>query len=177
MGLSEEDQEMRQQGRTARYVALMATAGQYSAAAALMLMTLHIALAGVLRAFTHPVEGAADLTGTYYMVTIIALPLARVHLTSGLLKAEALESYMSPPVRDLMSQAGRWLSVQVCGYVCVASIALAHDLTAHLAAVELSESQFAAWPAGWIPPLGLGLLTIALIGGAAPHVHGEEHGS
>lgn len=152
-----------------------ATVGQYCAAAALALMTLHIALAGLLRSvFDSPIEGASDLTGTYYMATVIALPLARVHQTTGLLKADALESYFSPRVRRVLTEASRWLCVMVCGYACIASIILARDLTHHAAAVELSESQFAAWPAAWIPPLGLALLAVALIAGPSPQSHAGD---
>src|SRR5688500_4265974 len=112
-----------------------ATVGQYCAAAALALMTCHIALAGLLRSvFDIPIDGASDLTATYYMASVIALPLARVHETAGLLKADALESYFSPRVRRVLTEASRWLCVAVCGYACIASIVLASDLTQHAAA-------------------------------------------
>lgn len=134
----------------------------------LAVMALHIVVDVLLTAlFAHPLTGTLEIVGHYYMVAIILLPLAALHIADQHISAEFFTQQASPRLRGI---------IDVASNVCLAGFSLivvwqgsliAWERTREAENIMVSQIFVYVWPSRWLVPLGFGLLALVALMKAA----------
>jgi len=135
----------------------------YLAAAALVLMMLHVSLdvAGKYF-FGRPIAGTAEVVAGYYMIAAVFLPLAHMELTNQPIVADLL--YRMAPER---ARFGLLVAAYVASFFLYALLAW-YSLGVAINSYEIGEYVVAfgkviVWPSKFFLPLGLAVACLALV--------------
>ncbi|MGE4337592.1 MAG: TRAP transporter small permease subunit [Pigmentiphaga sp.] len=125
------------------------------------LMALHV-LADICSRllFRRSLEAVTEVVSYYYMVGIIFLPLLSVRRSDSLMKAEILETFMSPRVI--------WILDAVFDIVLGLWFLLFTYITAEMALGKMDAREFvetttgilSVWPTRWFLPVGTGVAAL-----------------
>ena len=128
------------------------------------IMALHIVLDVVLTAlFARPLTGTLEIVGHYYMVSIILLPLAALHLADRQITADFFTARASAPLRRGMDVVS---NLCLAGFSCVIvwqSAIAAWQRTLETENIMVSQVFVYVWPSRWFVPLGFGLLALVAL--------------
>lgn len=133
----------------------------YLGAAALALMVAHISVDVVMRYFFNaPLTSTIEIVSAYYMVAVIALPLAYVHLRDDHIRVELFTTGLSPAQVRRMDTAVEVVLLLSFGAIAVLSFEEALAKTAMNEVWESGQGLIPVWPARWTLVIGFGLMTL-----------------
>lgn len=131
------------------------------AALALALMMIHVTIDVVMRyLFNAPLTGTIEVVSAYYMVAVIALPLAYVHYRDQHIRVELFTTGLSERrVRQLDTAVEALLLVMFTG-IAVLSFEEALAKTEANEVWEAGQGLIPVWPARWSLVIGFGLMAL-----------------
>ncbi|HBZ43612.1 MAG TPA: TRAP transporter small permease [Maritimibacter sp.] len=133
----------------------------YLGAAALALMVLHITIDVVMRYFFNsPLTSTIEIVSAYYMVAVIALPLAYVHLRNEHIRVELFTTGLSPTQVHRMDTAVEVLLLMSFAALAALSFEEALSKTAINEVWESGQGLIPVWPARWTLVIGFGFATL-----------------
>lgn len=135
------------------------------------LMVVHVVADVGLRYLSGvPLSGTTEIVSRYYMVTLIFLPIAFVHVTDQNICASLISDMLSPKSRILLDCLTSVL-MAIFG-VLLAWRAGAEALRATGINEQLQTAAYflPTWPSRWIPVLAMGLLVVVSCLGLAVNV-------
>ena len=126
-----------------------------------LIMALHIVVDILIRAFTSiSFEGTIEIASNYYMVAVIALPIAIVQRNKGHLIAEVFTQSLSERAKQGLEAGGNVLMVVFLSFIVWQSARDAIEATAYREYVELTYVFLYIWPTKWFVPVGFGLMAV-----------------
>lgn len=142
-------------------VARLTVWANWLAALALALMVIHITVDVVLRyLYSAPLTGTIEVVSAYYMVAVIALPLAYVHLRGQHIKVDLFTARLSPRrVRQLDWLVELLMLIMFTG-IAVLSFQEAIVKTRAGEVWEAGQGLLPVWPSRWSLAAGFGLMAL-----------------
>lgn len=127
----------------------------------MLVMALHVVGDTLIRAFSSiSLEGTIEIASNYYMVAILALPVAIVQRNKGHIVAEIFTQHMSNRGKLGLEAFGNILIVVFLAFIVWQSVLDAIEATANQEYVELTYAFLYVWPSKWFVPLGFGLMAL-----------------
>lgn len=131
------------------------------AALALLAMMLHVTADVAGKYFLNaPIPGTAEVVASYYMISVVFLPLAWLEVKNGPIVVELFFDMANPVLRRAMLLLGTLLSLAVYGLIAW----LSWQPAVHAWEIgEIVEGAWkvVVWPTKFLLPLGLGLACLA----------------
>jgi TRAP-type C4-dicarboxylate transport system permease small subunit len=142
-----------------RIISLLSVWSNRVAALALALMVIHISIDVMMRYFfSAPLTGTIEVVSAYYMVAVVAFPLAYVHLNDQHIRVELFTSGMSPATQKKIDTLVEVLLVIVFAVVAYVGFEEAISRTIANEVWEAGEGLIPVWPARWYLPIGFFLM-------------------
>lgn len=133
------------------------------AALALALMMLHVTADVIGKyAFNAPIPGTAEVVASYYMISVVFLPLAWLELKNGPIVVELFYEMGSDRAKHLMLALGTLLSLLFYGTIAWLSWAPA-VYAWQIGEIVEGAWKVTIWPTKFMLPVGLGLSCLALV--------------
>lgn len=133
------------------------------ASLALALMMLHVTADVIGKyVFNAPIPGTAEVVASYYMISVVFLPLAWLEVKNGPIVVELFYEMGSPRTKRGMVMLGTILSLVF--YAAIAWLSWAPAVHAwRIGEIVEGAWKVTIWPTKFFLPLGLGLACLALI--------------
>ena len=128
------------------------------------LMALHIVVDVTLTAlFTSPITGTLEVVGHYYMVSIILLPLAALHLSDQHITADFFTERAAPGLLRALDVLSNLCLAGFSAVIVWQGSVLAWQRTQEHENIMVSQLFVYVWPTRWLVPLGFGLLALVAL--------------
>lgn len=133
-------------------------------ALALAAMMLHVTADVIGKyVFNAPVPGTAEIVASYYMITVVFLPLAWLEVKNGPIVVELFFDMGSPAMKRALLAFAIILSILFYGVIAWLSWQPAIYAWQIGEIVAGGAWQVTIWPTKFLLPLGLGLACLALV--------------
>lgn len=153
---------------TPRLLGWVAKGLEFVALALMAVMALHIVLDVTLSAlFASPMTGTLEIVGHYYMVAIIILPLAALHLADQHISADLFTARAGPRIRRVIEVLSNLALAGFASVIVWKGVELACLRTSESEHIMVSQLFVYVWPSRWLVPVGFGLLALVALSRAA----------
>lgn len=133
------------------------------ASLALALMMLHVTADVIGKyVFNAPIPGTAEVVASYYMISVVFLPLAWLEVKNGPIVVELFYEMGSPRAKRTMVALGTLLSLIFYGVIAWLSWGPAVHAW-RIGEIVEGAWRVTIWPTKFFLPLGLGLACLALV--------------
>lgn len=147
--------------RRGSFVRRLAVWSNWLAALALALMVVHVTIDVVMRyLFSAPLTGTIEIVSAYYMVAVIAFPLAIVHYRDQHIRVELFTAGMSLRRQRQMDTAVEVLLLVMFATIAVLSFEEALEKTRAYEVWEAGQGLIPVWPARWSLVIGFSLMAL-----------------
>ncbi|TDK45672.1 TRAP transporter small permease subunit [Antarcticimicrobium luteum] len=139
----------------------LAVWSNWLAALALALMMVHITIDVIMRyLFSAPLTGTIEIVSAYYMVAVIAFPLAYVHFKDHHIRVELFTAGLSSHRQRQIDTAVEVLLFVMFTGIAVLSIEEAVAKTQAKEVWEAGQGLIQVWPARWSLAIGFSLMAL-----------------
>lgn len=160
-----------------RLVSSLASGFHIVASAAIIAMMIHVSADVLMKyAANRPIEGTLEFVSTYYMVSIVFLPLALVTRNEAHVTVELAVQTLRPAHRHFVSVLASMVSSAYCLMLCWRGSIAALRATRVGEVWESTLIDIPIWPTRWMYPLGTGLAALMFLVVAARHLRAARSG-
>ncbi|MDF0602014.1 TRAP transporter small permease [Psychromarinibacter sp. C21-152] len=144
-----------------RLLDLTVNAAAWVAAAAAILMMLHVTVDVAGRTLFHaPLTGTLEIVANYHMAALAFLPLALIAREKGHIIVELFTGWMRPGPRRILDGLVGIITVAYVGVFTWKAVDVAIDKTRIRDAKEAGFGFVEVWPARWFVVAGFGLMAL-----------------